>query len=65
MLQTLHFRKWLFMLGLAAIIMSVVLDGTFATNESPTPVPAPNILPLIVIGEAVAILASIFRGPRK
>jgi hypothetical protein len=52
------------MLGLAAIVMSVVLDGTFATDGI-TPVPEPNILALMGIGGAVAILASIFRGPRK
>ena len=64
MLLALQFRKWLLLAGLAAIILSLVLDGTFAT-DGPVPVPEPNILALMGIGGAVAVLLSLFRGPRK
>jgi hypothetical protein len=64
MLLTLQFRKWLFLVGLAAILLSLVLDGTFAT-DAPVEVPEPNILALMGIGGAVAVLLSLFRGPRK
>ena len=64
MLRTLQFRKWLLLVGLAAILLSLVLDGTFATDP-PVEVPEPNILALMGIGGAVAVLLSLFRGPRK
>ena len=64
MLLALQFRKWLLLAGLATIILSLVLDGTFATDTT-VPVPEPNILALMGIGGAVAVLLSLFRGRRK
>ena len=64
MLLALQFRKWLLLAGLAAILLSLVLDGTYATDVI-VEVPEPNILALMGIGGAVAVLLSLFRGPRK
>lgn len=63
MVLTPHIRKWLFSIGVMAIMFSVILDAGFATD--PVDVPEPNILALMGIGGAVAVLLSIFRGPRK
>jgi hypothetical protein len=63
MLLELQLRKWLLLTGLTAILLSLVLDGTFATD--PVEVPEPNILALVGIGGAVAVMLSIFRRPRK
>jgi hypothetical protein len=63
MLVALQFRKWLLLAGLAAILLSLVLDGTYATDV--VAVPEPNILALMGVGGAVAVLLSLFRGPRK
>lgn len=63
MLLLSHLRKWLFFIGLTAILLSVMLDSSFATDE--TSVPEPNMLALMGIGGAVAVLMSFFRGPRS
>ena len=65
MLLTLNIRKWLFFVGLTAIMLSFILDNNFATDFPPGTVPEPNILALLGIGGAVAMLVSLFRRPRK
>jgi hypothetical protein len=64
MLLAPQIRLWLFFGGLTAIMLSFILDGTFATDVA-VPVPEPNILALMGVGGAVAVLLSLFRGPRK
>ena len=59
----LHIRKWLFFLGLAAIMLSVILDGSFASDA--VELSEPSLLALMGVGGAVALLISLFRGPRK
>lgn len=65
MVSVTHIRKWIFFTGLSAIMLSVVLDSTFARDGLPTAVPEPNILALMGIGGAVAVLLSLFKRPRK
>jgi PEP-CTERM motif len=64
MVLTSHIRKGLFFVGLAAIMFSIVMDRTFATDGIAT-VPEPSVLALLGISGAVAVLVSLFRGPRK
>jgi branched-subunit amino acid transport protein len=64
MLLTSHFRKWLFFVGFAAIMFSIVMDSTFATDGIAT-VPEPSVLALVGISGAVAVLVSLLRRPRK
>jgi len=59
-----HARKWLFFIGLSAILLSILLDSTFATDP-PVPVPEPNVLALMGVGGAAVVLLSLFRRPRK
>jgi hypothetical protein len=63
MVSVLHARRWLFFIGLSAILLSVVLDSTFATDV--VPVPEPNVLALMGVGGAAAVLISLFKRPRK
>jgi hypothetical protein len=64
MLLTSHFRKWLFFVGFAAIMFSIVMDSTFATGGIAT-VPEPSVLALVGRSGAVAVLVSLLRRPRK
>lgn len=59
-----HARKWLFFIGMSAIVLSVVLDTTFATDGT-NQVPEPNILALMGVGGAAAVLLSLFKRTRK
>jgi uncharacterized membrane protein YjfL (UPF0719 family) len=57
-------RKFLFVGGLTAIILSFVLDSVFA-NDEVVDVPEPNILSLIALGGVVAIGLSVIRRRKK
>jgi hypothetical protein len=63
MVSVNHARKLLFFIGISVIMLSVVLDSTFATD--PVEVPEPNILALMGVGGAAVLLISLFKRPRK
>lgn len=57
-------RRILFASGLTSVLMSVLLDGHFATDTT-TPVPGPTPLALLAIAGVGGIVASLIRRRKK
>jgi len=58
-----HLRKILFASGLTSVMMSVLLDGHFATDT--VSVPGPTPLALLAIAGVGGIVASLIRRRKK
>ena len=61
----LPLRKALFLAGVTTIFLSILLKEVFPRDVDPTPVPEPDILALMGIGGAVAVLVSLLRRRDK
>jgi hypothetical protein len=59
-----HLRMIVFSSGLTAVMMSVLLDGHFATDTA-LPVPGPTPLALLAIAGVAGIVGSLIRRRRK
>jgi hypothetical protein len=62
-----HLRRVLFASGLTLIMMSILLDGQFATDAGtvPVPVPEPGSLGLLVAAGVGGIVVSLIRRRKK
>ena len=60
----LRLRRVLFGSGLTAVMMSMLLDGHFATDAT-VQVPGPTPLALLAIGGVGGIVVSLIRRRRK
>lgn len=59
-----HLRRIVFASGLTSVLMSVLLDGHFATDAT-TAVPGPTPLALLAIAGVAGIVGSLIRRRRK
>ena len=58
-------RLSLLLAGLAAILLSVALQGGYATDLPSPGLPSPSTLGLFALAGVAAVALSLFRGRRK
>ena len=60
-----HLRRVLLVSGLTSVMMSVLLDGQFATDAGTVPVPEPSSLGLLAAVGVGGIVVSLIRRRKK